>query len=137
MMRKPPLMLALVVTGPNVAGWIGVNDTIRLVVFISTDKAIEPTGVTGATKSLAERLPLSTPSNQTLFFTAVSFGNVPNSRVSVVSLFLKQIDQDGPVTITNKDMFRFLMGFSEAVSLIIQATAYTHGWDAFIYESVH
>lgn len=101
-------------------------------VFISTDKAVEPVGIMGATKNLAESLVRSMPSNQGSFFTAVRFGNVLNSRGSVVPLFLKQIDQGGPVTVTDEEMTRFLMGLSEAVSLIIQAATYTQGGDVFM-----
>ena len=60
------------------------------------------------------------------------FGNVLNSRGSVVPLFLKQIDQDGPVTVIDKEMTCFLMGLSEAVILIIQAATYIHGRDVFL-----
>ncbi|MDA0987598.1 MAG: nucleoside-diphosphate sugar epimerase/dehydratase [Chloroflexi bacterium] len=133
LMEEAPCEAVLVnLKGTQILSELARKYEVERFVFISTDKAVEPTGVMGATKSLAERLTLSTPSNQTSFFTAVRFGNVLNSRGSVVPLFLKQIDQGGPVTVTDKDMTRFLMGLSEAVSLIIQAAAYTQGGDVFM-----
>lgn len=133
LMEESPCEAVLVnLKGTQILSELSRKYEVERFVFISTDKAVEPTGVMGATKSLAERLTLSTPSDQTSFFTAVRFGNVLNSRGSVVPLFLKQIDQGGPVTVTDREMTRFLMGLSEAVSLIIQAAAYTQGGDVFM-----
>jgi FlaA1/EpsC-like NDP-sugar epimerase len=133
LMEEAPCEAVLVnLRGTQVLAELSWKYQVERFVFISTDKAVEPTGVMGATKNLAEGLILSTPSNQASFFTAVRFGNVLNSRGSVVPLFLKQIDQGGPVTVTDREMTRFLMGLSEAVSLIIQAATYTQGGDVFM-----
>ena len=133
LMEEAPSEAVLVnIRGTQVLAELSWKYQVERFVFISTDKAVEPAGVMGATKSMAERVIRSMPSNQASFFTAVRFGNVLNSRGSVVPLFLKQIDQGGPVTVTDKEMTRFLMGLSEAVSLIIQAATYTQGGDVFM-----
>ena len=133
LMEEAPCEAVLVnLKGTQILAELSRKYQVERFVFISSDKAVEPAGVMGATKSLGERLILSMPPDQTSCFTAVRFGNVLNSRGSVVPLFLKQIDQGGPVTVTDKEMTRFLMGLSEAVSLIIQAAAYTQGGDVFV-----
>ena len=132
-MEESPCEAVLVnLKGTQIVADVSLKYGVERFVFISTDKAVEPVGIMGATKSLAEKLVLSTPSEHKSLFTAVRFGNVLNSRGSVVPLFLKQIDQGGPVTVTDREMSRFLMGLSEAVSLIIQAASYTQGGDVFM-----
>ena len=133
LMEEAPCEAVLVnLKGTQIVAELSQKYQVERFVFISSDKAVEPAGVMGATKNLGENLIRTTPSNNTSSFTAVRFGNVLNSRGSVVPLFLKQIDQGGPVTVTDKEMTRFLMGLSEAVSLIIQAASYTQGGDVFM-----
>ena len=133
LMEEAPCEAVLVnLKGTQILADLSLKYQVERFVFISSDKAVEPAGVMGATKNIAESLILSMPSEQPSLFTAVRFGNVINSRGSVVPLFLKQIDQGGPVTVTDKEMTRFLMGLSEAVSLIIQAATYTEGGDVFM-----
>jgi FlaA1/EpsC-like NDP-sugar epimerase len=102
-------------------------------VFVSTDKAVKPTSIMGATKKVAEMLVLSNRLGSTLA-TAVRFGNVFGSRGSVVPTFARQIERGGPVTVTHRDMTRFFMEISEAAILIIQAAAMTQGNDLFMLE---
>ncbi|MBI4282604.1 MAG: polysaccharide biosynthesis protein [Chloroflexi bacterium] len=133
LMEEAPCEAVLVnLKGTQNLANLALEHHVERFVFISTDKAVEPVGIMGATKYLAESLVLSMPPSQGSFFTAVRFGNVLNSRGSVVPLFLKQIDKGGPVTVTSEEMTRFLMGLSEAVSLIIQAATYTQGRDVFM-----
>ncbi|MCC6174588.1 MAG: SDR family NAD(P)-dependent oxidoreductase [Chloroflexi bacterium] len=102
-------------------------------VLVSSDKAVEPSSVMGATKRVCELLGGAMPPSRTRY-TAVRFGNVLASRGSVVPTFRKQIDMGGPVTITDPNMSRYFMSIGEASSLIIQAASFTSGNDVFLLD---
>ena len=112
-----------------------VDMDVEKVVVISTDKTVNPINVMGATKLLSERLTISAnyyTGNKRTVFSCVRFGNVLDSRGSVVPLFRNQIRKGGPVTITDPEMSRFVMGIPQAVELILKAGEKTEGKEIFI-----
>ena len=107
---------------------------VQSFVMISTDKAVRPSSVMGASKRIAELLVQSMNKTSNTRFSIVRFGNVLGSRGSVVPLFQEQIDKGGPITITDKEMTRFFMTIPEASKLVIQAGAYATGGEIFILD---
>jgi len=116
---------------------VAMDNEVEKVITISTDKAVNPASVMGATKLLAERLTIAANYYKGLrrtVFSCVRFGNVLGSRGSVVQLFEKQIQNGGPVTVTDKDMMRFVMSMGRAIELVLKAAQIAKGEEIFVFK---
>lgn len=146
MEEHPDEAVRVNILGMKIVAELATHHGAERFVFVSTDKAVDPCSIMGATKRLGEFLIANCRSHiagneclgsekrpQTLF-TAVRFGNVLGSRGSVVPAFERQIEMGGPVTVTHPEMTRYFMSVNEAASLIIQAAALTRGGDVFILD---
>ena len=111
------------------------KNLVKNFILISSDKAVRPTNIMGATKRVAELICQSFyPNQKNTKFTIVRFGNVIGSSGSVIPLFRKQIKNGGPITVTHKDIERYFMTINEAVGLVIQSSSLSEGKDIFILD---
>ncbi len=113
---------------------VALENNVEQFVLVSTDKAVRPTNVMGATKRIAEMFVESMNGRQTTRFVAVRFGNVLSSSGSVIPIFQEQIARGGPITVTHPEITRYFMSIPEAAQLILQAGAMGEGGEIFILD---
>lgn len=135
MEKNPDQAIHNNVYGTRVVAELAVKYQLEKFVMVSTDKAVNPTNIMGATKRIAEMICQSYQSQtQRTKFVIVRFGNVIGSSGSVIPLFLKQIKEGGPVTVTHPEVNRFFMSISEAAQLILQASVIGKGGEIFVLD---
>jgi len=124
------------VFGTLIAAQAAVNAGVKAFIFVSTDKAVRPTSVMGASKRLAEMIlqSMNDVSHGRTVFSMVRFGNVLGSSGSVIPLFQEQLERGGPVTVTHAEMVRYFMTIPEAAQLVIQAGAMAKGGEVFVLD---
>jgi FlaA1/EpsC-like NDP-sugar epimerase len=134
MEKYPEEAVKVNIFGTKIVAEAAIASGVEKFVLVSTDKAIRPTNIMGATKRVAEKIVRELNSFGKTRFISVRFGNVIGSRGSVIPIFEEQIRRGGPVTVTHQDMKRYFMSISEACILILQAAAMGNGGEVFLLD---
>ena len=123
------------VLGTHYVSELSIKYHVKKMILVSSDKAVRPTNIMGATKRLAEKIiQTAQKDSKSTAFAAVRFGNVLGSHGSVIPLFKQQIESGGPVTVTDKDVTRYFMTIPESVSLILEAASYAKEGEIFVLD---
>jgi FlaA1/EpsC-like NDP-sugar epimerase len=122
------------VLGAQIVMDLAVKNNVEKFVMVSTDKAVNPTNVMGATKRIAEMYSMCLKNTGKTKFITTRFGNVLGSNGSVIPLFKRQIDYGGPLTVTHKDITRYFMTIQEACQLVLEAGAMGNGSEIYVFE---
>lgn len=133
MEKQPAEAIYNNVIGTEIAARLAIEYGVKKFIFVSTDKAVNPISIMGASKRLAEMILLG-KENDKCAFSIVRFGNIIGSSGSVLSIFYKQLCLGGPLTVAHSEATRYFMSISEAIGLIIQSTLYSKGGEVFIFD---
>jgi FlaA1/EpsC-like NDP-sugar epimerase len=134
MENNPSEAIRVNVLGTKIMADLADDFAVESFVFISTDKAVNPTSVMGASKRAAEMYVQSKNKNAKTAYITTRFGNVLGSNGSVIPIFKKQIEEGGPITVTHQDVTRFFMTIPEAAQLVLQAAAMGKGGEIFAFD---
>ncbi len=134
MEKFPEEAVRVNILGTKILSDVSINNNVKNFIFISTDKAVNPTSVMGASKRIAEHIVTGAGKYGSTNFVAVRFGNVIGSRGSALPIFIEQLKNGGPITITHPEMRRYFMTIPEAVALVLQAAVSGRSGDVFVLD---
>ncbi len=134
MEKFPEEAVRVNILGTKILSDFSIAYGVKNFILISTDKAVNPTSIMGASKRIAEHIVTGAGKNGTTNFTAVRFGNVIGSRGSALPIFIEQLKNGGPITITHPEMRRYFMTIPEAVALVLQAAVSGRSGDVFVLD---